>query len=131
MADNLTNQMIYDKFTELLRSETFGYADELKSGDAGYEDLLTSGAIADDRGRRIPGSDGRGTDDRAKKIGSLLASGSPIYVYRKGELYPREMRFNPKTNQLMVSKKDVTQLAPISKPPEPSAFAYIGVALSA
>ena len=120
MADR---KKIYDQLTELMRGDFFGYGKELADGNGGFERLLDEGTIAGRSGKRIPGEKDRDEKDRANMLGKRLESGEPIYIYKKGEEYPREVRLDKKSGRLLVSPKRLDELRPeeqIQKPRRPS-----------
>ena len=120
MADR---KKIYDQLTELMRGDFFGYGKELADGNGGFERLLDEGTIAGRNGKRIPGEKDRDEKDRANMLGKRLESGEPIYIYKKGEEYPREVRMDKKSGRLLVSPKRLDELRPeeqIQKPRRPS-----------
>lgn len=120
MADR---KKIYDQLAELMKGDSFGYGKELSDGEGGFERLLDEGTIAGRNGKRIPGEKDRNEKDRANMLGKLLESGEPIYIYKKGEVYPREVRLDKKSERLMASPKRLDELRPeeqIQKPRKPS-----------
>ena len=120
MADR---KKIYDQLAELMKGDFFGYGKELADGNGGFERLLDEGTIAGSNGKRIPGEKDRDEKDRANMLGKRLESGEPIYIYKKGEEYPREVRMDKKSGRLLVSPKRLDELRPeeqIQKPRRPS-----------
>lgn len=123
MADR---KKIYDQIAELMNGDTFGYGKELKSGDEAFERLLDEGTIAGKDGKRIPGKKDRDGKKRGEMLGKLLEKGEALYIYKKGEEYPREVRYNQETGKIEVSKKPINQMRPdelLEKPPKPGLLA--------
>lgn len=111
----LTNKELHDKFIALMTAERFGWGDELKDGK--IEDLLEKGTILNREGKRIPGKAGRSEEDRQKLFAKALKKGHALYVYRKGEKYPREVRFNKEKGDFTVSEPiDKVKLKEVKKP---------------
>ena len=117
---------IYDEITELMKGDLFGYGKELAGGDEGFERLLDEGTVAGSDGKRIPGKKGRDDKKRGEMLGKLLEDGEPIYIYKKGEEYPREVRYDPKTGKIEAGKKPLNELRPdelAQKPAKPGILA--------
>ena len=111
----LTNKELHDKFIALMTAERFGWGDELKDGK--IEDLLEKGTILNRKGKRIPGKAGRSEEDRQKLFAKALKKGHALYVYRKGEKYPREVRFDKEKGDFTVSEPiDKIKLKEVKKP---------------
>ncbi len=117
---NMSSAELYGKLKDLMVNE-FGYGDELQSGDAGFESLLDTGTIADRKGKRIRGEDGRNEAGRIKELGNRLRSGQSLFIYKKGDLYPTEVFYNKKSGQLEVSPQTTDEMDP-KAPEEPSAW---------
>lgn len=118
-----TRKAIYEKLDALMRKSGeggFGYGDELQSGDEGYLHLMDAGVIADSTGKRIPGKKGQRDYDRASSIAGILEDGQPIYIYKKGEKYPRKVEFDPGTGALKVDPKPINEMPKPTAPEAPT-----------
>ena len=118
-----TKEELYRGFLNLLRSDTFGWDDELRDGDGALEDLLEKGTLLGKNGERIPGKGGRSESDRRKVIAAALGDGKAVYIYRKGEEYPREVHYDEEKGKFTVSEP-VNQLK-LEEVPKPHWFKRI------
>ena len=108
---------LYRGFLNLLRGELFGWDDELKDGDGALEDLLEKGTVLGKDGKRIPGKGGRSEADRSKVIADALKKGKAVYIYKKGEEYPREVHYDKETGKFSVSEPvNQIKLEEVKKP---------------
>ena len=115
-----TKEELYKGFSELMRGDAFGWGPELQKGDGAMEDLLEKGVLLGRDGKRIPGKSGRSEEKLKRVIAKCIQDGKAVYLYKKGEAYPREVRYNPETKRFSVGEP-VNQVE-LHKVPKPSAF---------
>ena len=108
----------FQQLMELLKSGNFGWDKELSDdGTASLEKLLEQGTILGRDGKRIPGKAGRDEKKLQKELAKRLKNDKAVYIYKKGEEYPREVRFDPKEKRFKVSEPvNQMELQPVKKP---------------
>ena len=73
--------------------------------------LAETGRLLDGKGNPIVGDVSRSDEARSKEFGSRLQNGESFFVYGKGELYPRELRYDKESGTLQCGK-------PLARRPE-------------
>ena len=104
-VDGNDRAALVESMNQMIRDD-LGYTREGKDlGKSRMLDYLAeTGRLMDGNGNPMQGDIGRTDEQRAKEFGKRLQSGESFFVYGRGELYPREIRYDRETGVLECSR---------------------------
>ncbi len=114
---------------EKLMGSVMGYSDEINRNISDTQknenlcELMDLGAICGPDGKRIPSKKGASQEQRSKYLSEILMSGKPLYIYKKGEVYPREVTYNFETGRVETRTRDLSTEMPRPRSRKPNFIA--------
>lgn len=124
------NEMKAQQQLRIMLRDQFGYADACNENgvmsNRAMKELLDSGVVLDKHGERIAGGSGwrngsaESRREFAYRLYDKIKNGDPIYIYKKGEDVPYEVRYDPKSGKLTANPKNIEEMEKMPEPDKPT-----------